>query len=49
MPAALDSQRSMGDLPSLPVADHSDTVQPSVRSQHDALHGETVSQVPEGR
>ena len=42
----LDSQRSMGDLPSLPVGDSSDTVQPSVHFLHGALHGETMSQAP---
>ena len=39
----------MDDELSLPVGDCSDTEQLSVRSLHDALHEETVSQVPEGR
>ena len=37
------------DEPSLPADDCSGTLPPSVHSLHDALHEETVSQVPAGR
>ena len=39
----------MGDELSLPVGDYLSTELLSGRSLHDALHEETVFQVPEGR